>query len=157
MLSFGLIKSVARRVVGWVRSGVSRGRTAEEIAKAVEPIVGAQPSPEFGQLVYKVRVAQDKWTQISDIPLNHVISKEFSSVTPEFQRAAYRYNVHVWVENKTTGEAYKTWYTVESETLLTRQQIHDDVKDIEGLPTGTGEERVLDILDYEFLLRSDDE
>jgi len=157
MFSFGLIKSIARRVIGWVRSGVSRGRTAEDIATAIEPIVGAHPPSDFGVLVDQVKEAQETWTRIADVPLAHVISKEFSSVTPEFQRAPYRYNVQVWVENKSTGEAYKTWYTVESETLLTRQQIHDDLDEIEGLPTGTGEERILEILDYEFLLRSDDE
>jgi len=157
MFSFGLIKSVAKRVVGWVRSGVSRGRTSEEIATAVEPIVGAHPSPDFGVLVDQVADAQETWTQISDVPLDHVISKEFSSVTPEFQRAPYRYNVHVFVQNNQTGEAYKTWYAVESETLLTRQQIHEDIGMIEGLPTVSGAERVIDVEDYEFLLRSEPE
>jgi len=157
MFSFGLLKSIASRITGWIRSGVRRGLTVDEIGDAVVPIVGKLPASDLAVFVQHEADSQDTWTLTATVPMDHVISKEFASVNTEFQRAPYRYNAHVMVENKQTGEAYKTWYTVESNTLLTRQQIHDDLADIEGLPTGSGEERLIEVLDYEFLLRREDE
>lgn len=157
MALFGGLLKTLTGVTHWVRSGVRRALTPEQIADAVEPLTGPLDDQAFEQLIGDFVEQQHVWSKIKGLPREYVIPKQFSALTGMDQRKKYRYSSFVTVEDRETHEVWDRWVSVESDHLMTKGEMEDATEESMRLLPGSEGQRLISFNDYEFLQRIGEE
>jgi hypothetical protein len=153
MALFGGLLKTLTGVTHWVRSGVRRALTPEQIVDAVDPDEGLLDQDQWEQVIGDFVEQQHVWGKIKGIPRECTIPEQFSMPNPENTYRKYRYDAFVNVKSLETGEVWDRWIACESDHLLTRAEVDAALEENLMLTPGSEGDRLINVNDYEFWVR----